>query len=100
MFEYAALQDCGLGLLSTTQQRPLRTASEEGLHACRRAPIQVVLGIQPIPESRRNRNDPLVFIVSQCNEDMDRTDRLILRRRGVQAKAKTENRKPGESDLF
>src|SRR5258708_23996232 len=98
MLEYTAFQDFGLGLRCATQQRPVRTTREESLHAGCGTPIQVLVGIQPVSQSRRNRNDALVLIVREGNENVDRTYLLILRRRMVDVKKEAENREPAVSN--
>ena len=76
MLEYAAFQNLGLRPLflfaSAIQQRPFGAAAEESLHSRRGAPIQIASGIQSVAQPGRYRNDPLVLIVRQSHENVDR----------------------------
>lgn len=82
MFEYAALQNLGLGLFTATDPHPICAAREKRLHAIRRPPVQVSFRVFPVPKLRGDRNNPLALIVGQRHKNVHRANSCILSRGG------------------
>jgi hypothetical protein len=78
MLKHTALKNFSLRLFTTGDPFPVGTAREKRLHAIRRAPIEVVFWVFPIPKFRRDRNDALALIIRQCHEDVDRAHSRVL----------------------
>jgi hypothetical protein len=84
MLEYAALKNLAFRLLPTSDPLPVGAAGKKCLHAKRRAPVQVVFRIFPVPEFRRDWNDALTLIVGQRDKHVNRAQRRrILSRRST-----------------
>jgi hypothetical protein len=78
MHKYAPFQNLWLRFLLAAEHYPIGAPSEECLHPRGSSPIEVVVGIQSVTESWRNRNDSLMLVVGEGNENVHRTDSLIL----------------------
>ena len=84
--EHAAFQhEWGWGVCGS-EQFPIRAFAQERLHAIERAPVQVISGIGSVPELGGDRDNTLVLVVRERDEDVyGALLRVALRRTGAGA---------------
>ncbi len=80
MFEYDAPHQHGIGF-DAAQELPFGAFPEAGAHAVTAAPTEVIAGVLPVADRPGYRNDALLPVIAQGDEDMDHPGRGIVSRR-------------------